>query len=75
MQTRRTHRSYEQWAELVAEYYCGSFTMQGLNTDRQSLMGDPYCPITNSCSSGSSGKRLKNALINSHAIGGIIACE
>ena len=75
MQTRRTRRSYEQWAELVAEYDCGSFTMQGLNTDRQSLMGDPYCPITNSCSSSSSGKRLKNALINSHAIGGIIACE
>ena len=44
MQTRRTRRSYEQWAELVAEYDCGSFTMQGLNTDRKSLMGDPYCP-------------------------------
>ena len=39
MQTRRTRRSYEQWAELVAEYYCGSFTMQGLNTDRQKSNG------------------------------------
>lgn len=39
MQTRRTRRSYEQWAELVAEYDCGSFTMQGLNTDRQKSNG------------------------------------
>jgi len=43
-------------------------------------MGDPYDLVKRYCSigiarSGSSGKSLKNALINSHAIGGIIACE